>query len=255
MKFYLRNEGDALHTRRIGYILAFIAGALNAGGFLALGRYTSHMTGIVSELSDNIYLNNQPIIIMAVISLASFIAGAITCTIIVNSGKCYRLRSKYALVLFLQGVLVLWFGQMAFNSPSDTLYIMLLCFTMGLQNALMTKISSAVIRTTHITGMITDIGIELGRLIAKRLLPAASHYHITYHPQHLRLHLLIVGFFIAGGISGAFGFGTVSYFYALPLGFLLIALSIPAISYELRVRLRYLLIRRYTRKAGAGGGT
>ena len=44
------NNGDF----RLGCILAAIAGAANAGGFFALGHYTSHMTGYMSMLADSI---------------------------------------------------------------------------------------------------------------------------------------------------------------------------------------------------------
>ncbi|EWS63131.1 putative membrane protein [Hydrogenophaga sp. T4] len=45
-------------NRQLGGLLAFVAGAANAGGFLAIQRYTSHMTGIVSEIADNLVLGN-----------------------------------------------------------------------------------------------------------------------------------------------------------------------------------------------------
>lgn len=43
-------------NRRLGAVLAFVAGAVNAGGFLAVQRYTSHMTGIVSGIADDLVL-------------------------------------------------------------------------------------------------------------------------------------------------------------------------------------------------------
>ena len=41
---------------RLGAVLAFVAGAINAGGFLAVGTYTSHMTGIISSVADHLVL-------------------------------------------------------------------------------------------------------------------------------------------------------------------------------------------------------
>jgi len=49
-----RRSADA--NRHLGLVLAFIAGAINAGGFLAVQQYTSHMTGIVSSMADNLVL-------------------------------------------------------------------------------------------------------------------------------------------------------------------------------------------------------
>jgi uncharacterized membrane protein YoaK (UPF0700 family) len=41
----------------------------------------------------------------------------------------------------------------------------LLCFAMGLQNSLVTRLSGAVVRTTHLTGVVTDLGIEAARWV------------------------------------------------------------------------------------------
>ena len=48
-------------NRRLGLLLAFNAGAINAGGFLAVSQYTSHMTGLVSEMADHLALLNMPV--------------------------------------------------------------------------------------------------------------------------------------------------------------------------------------------------
>ena len=59
---YLNSLSSVKRTARtnlhLGVLLAFVAGALNAGGFLAIGQYTSHMTGIVSAAADNIVLGH-----------------------------------------------------------------------------------------------------------------------------------------------------------------------------------------------------
>ena len=49
--------------------------------------------------------------------------------------------------------------------------MLVLCYIMGLQNAVITKISNAEIRTTHITGLVTDLGIEIGKMLYLNRLP------------------------------------------------------------------------------------
>lgn len=49
-------------NRHLGFALAFVAGAANAGGFLAVQQYTSHMTGIVSAMADNLVLPSSTVI-------------------------------------------------------------------------------------------------------------------------------------------------------------------------------------------------
>src|SRR5690606_719134 len=104
------------------------------------------------------------------VSLAAFIGGAITTTLLISWARRQKLRSKYALALLLEAMLLLVFGLVGANLTSFAYLlvptaVLLLCFIMGLQNAIITKISQAEIRTTHMTGVITDLGIELGRLI------------------------------------------------------------------------------------------
>ncbi|MDP3413624.1 MAG: YoaK family protein, partial [Polaromonas sp.] len=84
-------------NRQFGGILAFVAGAINAGGFLAVHRYTSHMTGIVSSVADDLVLGSIGLALAGLVSLAAFVAGAITTTLLISWARRQELRSKYAL--------------------------------------------------------------------------------------------------------------------------------------------------------------
>jgi len=109
------------------------------------------------------------------------------------------------------------------------LTVMLLSFIMGLQNALITKLSHAEIRTTHITGLVTDIGIELGKM-AYLNSPDSSLPPVRGNPTRLSLLLQLAVCFFCGGVIGALGFKQVGYLATLPLALLLVALaSVPAL--------------------------
>jgi uncharacterized membrane protein YoaK (UPF0700 family) len=98
---------------------------------------------------------------------------------------------------------------------------------MGLQNALITKISKAEIRTTHITGIVTDIGIELGKLAywnGRELQP--GQHRVQANGERLWLLVTLVSAFFAGGVSGALGFQTMGYTATVPLALLLVAMAI-----------------------------
>ena len=115
--------------------------------------------------------------------------------------------------------------------------VLLLCFMMGLQNAIITKISKAEIRTTHVTGLVTDIGIALGRLLYWRGHPApeeASHQT----RQRLGLHATLLGMFFTGGIAGALGFKHIGYPTVLPLAFMLLMLSLVPVLDDLHLTRR-----------------
>ncbi|MEJ1975183.1 MAG: YoaK family protein [Acetobacteraceae bacterium] len=104
-----------------------------------------------------------------------------------------------------------------------------LSFLMGLQNAVVTRISGARIRNAHVTGMVTDIGIELGN-IADIALQRGSPAQAAANRKKLALHVQTVLSFLGGGIVGAFAyerFGALALFGAAGL---LAALALPAIA-------------------------
>ena len=94
-------------NRRLGLLLAFNAGAVNAGGFLVVRLYTSHMTGFVSMLADNLVLGNTVLVLGAIGALLAFISGAAVTAILVNWARQHRLHSSYALPLLIVALLML----------------------------------------------------------------------------------------------------------------------------------------------------
>ena len=167
---YLRQLTGKTRTVRsnqqLGLALTFIAGATNAGGFLAVHQYTSHMTGIVSSMADRLALGEVALALAGLGALLSFISGSAISAILINWGRRRRMHSEYAAPLLVEAALLLLFGLLGARlAEHATLFapwtVMLLCLIMGLQNAIITKISHAEIRTTHVTGLVTDLGIEL----------------------------------------------------------------------------------------------
>jgi uncharacterized membrane protein YoaK (UPF0700 family) len=220
-------------NRHIGVALAFVAGAINAGGFLAVHQYTSHLTGAISSAADNLALGAWDLALDGLGAVLSFLLGAACTALAVNYGRRRGLASEYALPLLLEAILLLAFGVLGGRLAAvDALFVpatvMLLCFMMGLQNALITKLSQAEIRTTHMTGIVTDIGIELGRMAYWNRDPAQPK--VAANRARLRLLVsLLLGFF-AGAVIGALGFQHLGYLATLPLAGLLCALAIvPAV--------------------------
>ncbi|PUE11500.1 hypothetical protein B9Z51_04205 [Limnohabitans sp. T6-5] len=224
---------------RLGWVLCFVAGATNAGGFLAVGRYTSHMTGIVSSIADDLVLGHGVLVLAGLACLIAFVLGAMCTAIMVNWGLRKQLRSSYSLPLLLESLALLVFGLFgaAITSWSQVfmpMTVVLLCFIMGLQNAVITKISHSEIRTTHITGLVTDIGIELGKLLYINRLRIDAP--VRANRQRLRMHSSLVLSFLLGGLIGALGFKTLGYITTLPLAALLWLLSLRPLMDDLRQR-------------------
>lgn len=227
---------DAKANLHLGVTLCWIAGALNAGGFLAVGEYTSHMTGLLSSAADELILGHSMAALAALFMMLAFICGAACTAIIVNYARRNFPRFIYSPVLFLEAILLLIFGMLGqgllkHEMITVSFTAILLCYMMGLQNALITKISHAEIRTTHITGLITDIGIELGKLLYWNRDQERNHKHdldlkVVVNRQKLKLHSMLVLSFAIGGVLGAAGFKYLGFISSVPLALALIALAI-----------------------------
>ncbi|GGD08131.1 hypothetical protein GCM10007231_03610 [Nocardioides daphniae] len=116
----------------------------------------------------------------------------------------------------------------------ELVFIGVLCFTMGMQNAVITKISFAQIRTTHVTGMVTDIGIELGKL-------AYRHRRHDLDPvvadvRKLGVLSLLVGLFFVGGVLGTLGYLEFGFAVVVPLALCLLAAASALLLADLKGR-------------------
>ncbi|WP_116602927.1 DUF1275 domain-containing transporter [Cupriavidus alkaliphilus] len=230
-------------NRQLAGYLTFVAGATNAGGFLAVHQYTSHMSGVVSAMADGLALGSLWLMLDGLGALLSFLAGAACSAVLVNWGRRERLQSEYALPLMLEATLLVCFGLLGSNfEQHEWLFVpatvMVLCYIMGLQNALVTKLSNAEIRTTHVTGMVTDIGIELGKLFFWNLSRADSSKPPVLANRHkLKVLVTLVTLFFAGGVIGALGFKHIGFSATIALATLLLALAAVPVLDDIRLHL------------------
>jgi uncharacterized membrane protein YoaK (UPF0700 family) len=197
------------------------------------------MTGIVSSLAEHVALGERTLALSALGAVVSFLLGAMVSAIMINYGRRRALRSQFALPLLLEAGLFLLFGLMGSPLAGVTglfvpATVMLLCFMMGLQNAVITKISGSVVRTTHLTGVITDLGIELGKLVYWNRAGAVSAERVMANRDRLAMFTLLIVFFLVGGVLGAVGFKQIGYLATLPLAGILILLSAVPVLDDLR---------------------
>jgi len=241
---YLRSFTSVERTERanlrLGRALAWVAGAINAGGFLAVGQYTSHMSGIVSSLADSTALGESGIALSAISSILAFASGAATSAILINWGRRRCARSVYALPLLLEAALLLCFAALGANLGIHRvlfvpLTVAVLCYVMGVQNAMITKISRAEIRTTHVTGIVTDLGIELGKALYWNWgVPASASHHVAADMQRIRVLGSLLGMFLLGGTLGAVAFRHFGFAAGVPLSMLLVILASVPVTDDLR---------------------
>lgn len=234
-------RSEALN-RQLAWAMAFVAGAVNAGGFLAVGHYTSHMTGVASSMADMMALGDMETALAALAMMLSFMAGAFLCTTLISLGQRRRMRSRYALTLVLEAGFLLVFGLMGARLETEIRFtlpttVMLLCFIMGMHNAVTSIISGAAVRTTHMTGTVTDIGIELSRLTYVNRHQRPGRERIVANRQKLVLLLLLLVSFIGGGVTGALAFKHVGYKATIPLAIFLCFLAARPLLLEVRLLL------------------
>ena len=146
--------------------LAAVAGALNTAGFYAVGLYASNMTGNVSAISDRTGTGDLVPWPPGLLLVILFVLGAATSTLLIRRRRRAPVHAPMPTVSAwrrsFSSPLACWCSRSG-SRPAGQVLVLGLSFVLGLQNAAVTKISEARVRTTHVTGMITDIGIELAR--------------------------------------------------------------------------------------------
>ena len=217
--------------RHLAWSLAGVAGALNTAGFYAAGLYSSNMTGNVSGVADAIALGDAAAAATYLTLVTTFIAGAAASALLINAGRRRHNAAIYAFSILAEALLLavlacadLW----AAGHLRGLLLAYGLSFLMGLQNAVVTRISNARIRTTHVTGMVTDIGIELGNL-ADLAWHRPDGGPSDYDRNKLRLHGFTVLSFLAGGVIGILAYRRAGAYFLFGTAAVLLLLALPGI--------------------------
>jgi uncharacterized membrane protein YoaK (UPF0700 family) len=193
------------HNLRIASLLSFVAGIVNVAGFIAVQRLTTNVTGHFAFFVDEIFKLNfwQGFIYFLYIFfffLGSFASNLLVEIISKTSDKLIYIIPTIieSIILFLLAV----FGQFLIEKNPDLLACSLL-FAMGLQNSLVTTISNATVRTTHLTGLFTDLGIELSQLFFYKQKDQKVKLYSS-----IKLRLTIITFFFLGGLLGGILYST-----------------------------------------------
>ncbi|WP_341232982.1 YoaK family protein [uncultured Sulfitobacter sp.] len=204
-------------------LLSSVAGALNAVGFLIAGSFTANMTGNISAFADTLADGAVLISLSFAGLVVAFIFGAGIAALVIQAGERKKIRSIYALAIAAEAVVLLLLSAALVLAPlgmHETFLVVILSFVMGLQNAVTTMISRARVRTTHVSGMATDIGIELAALVGGD----ASRQDAL---PKLSLHSLTLACFAVGGVCGALLFGFVGYWLFVIAAAILLLIAAP----------------------------
>ncbi|MCE7043794.1 YoaK family protein [Dyadobacter sp. CY312] len=196
------------HNLKLATLLGFTAGLVNAEGLLGFSLLTTNITGHAALLAEGIAEQNWQNAQVLVLWMILFLAGAFT------SGLCLSLfgahqRYSYSIPIVIEIAILVTSAIYGSKTYVSTLYKIALpgslLFAMGLQNALVTLVSGSVVRTTHLTGIFTDMGIELAQLLRTNLKDRVILL------LKIKLKLFIICSFLFGAIAGAYLFKCISF--------------------------------------------
>lgn len=177
-----------------GFFLALCAGAINAIGLLGFKHQAvSHLTGTSTFLALEIAQSNFGEIVHLLLVIASFMAGAALSGVLIGN-TALKLGRRYSVALIIESLLLLasmWYLNR--NSLSGHFFASAAC---GLQNAMTSTYSGTVVRTTHVSGIFTDLGVIFGMKLR-------GH---SIDKRRVILYLILIAGFIVGGVIGAISF-------------------------------------------------
>jgi uncharacterized membrane protein YoaK (UPF0700 family) len=172
------------------WALAFVAGMVNVVGLLSFKQQAlTHLTGSTSLLAVAITSLDGWAVLHFVALLGAFIVGTALSGLLIGNAPL-KLRRRYGVALGVQSVLLVAAVPLLINGHPAGIYV--ICSASGLQNGIGSIYSSGLVRTTHLTGLITDLGLSLGH--ALRGVPVDA--------RRVRLCLVIISAFFAGGLAG-----------------------------------------------------
>ncbi len=202
-------------------LLCLNAGFINAAGFLAFSVLTTNVTGHAALFAVNVMAANWRMARMVALWVFLFFMGAFTSAMLIdrtgrNKPQAYALP---IIIILLVLTLVMLRGDTFDHSIGLTeAFAGSLLFAMGAQNAMVSMISGSVVRTTHLTGMITDLGVDLSQVFLKSVVDKTLK-------RRLLLRSTIVAFFLFGGMLGAWLFMRYEFWsFLVPIVLLLITL-------------------------------
>ncbi|WP_158796134.1 YoaK family protein [Pedobacter sp. L105] len=216
----LRNTKEARSLKEnlmLASSTAFVAGIINVAGLIAFFAFSSNITGHVANLAKNIVDFDLSDVISLSLWLLAFFSGAFVSSYIIRS---YNYRSQYrahSLPIVIETVvlfMVALYGNHIYKGSQQESEVIIgfILFSMGLQNGMVSIISGGLVKSSHLTGLITDMGAEAAEYIH----PKSNQPAVVKNKLYVRVTIL--SFYILGGLVGAYFFYLFKFkvFYVAP---------------------------------------
>ena len=221
------------HNRQIASLLSFVAGVVNVAGFIAVQRLTTNVTGHFAYFVDEVFKFRFADSLVYFLYILFFFLGSFASSVVVEIITRQNEQFMYVIPAATESIIlvsVAVFGKSLIEINPNVIACTLL-FAMGLQNSLVTRISNAIVRTTHLTGLFTDLGIELSQLFFYKEKKQHDRLITT-----IKLRFRIIAYFFTGGIIGGIFYAYMSlHVLFIPASLLIIGLFYDSIKFRLIV--------------------
>lgn len=192
-----------IQNLKLASLLSFVAGMVNIAGYFSIHTLTTNVTGHVTFFADELVNNSWSLVGVSFGYIISFLVGAFVSGTLVEFMLRRAERYMYLIPVLLEMSILIVVSLLRPDALADNAVPVAcsLLFAMGMQNALVTSISNSVVRTTHLTGLFTDLGIEIGQLFFYKQPEQAKRLRSS-----IKLRLAIIGFFLLGCLVGGYGY-------------------------------------------------
>ncbi|MBU4538007.1 MAG: DUF1275 domain-containing protein [Weeksellaceae bacterium] len=194
------------HNLGIASLLSFVAGLVNVVGFFSVQKLTTNVTGHFAYFVDETFKQDFRSAFHVALYIFFFFLGAFISNFIVEIYSRKRENLIYVIPTLTEALIlavIAFTGNVLIKESPDLIAFSLL-FAMGMQNSLVTSISHSVVRTTHLTGLFTDMGIEFSQLFFYK-----DQDHKKRLIKSIKLRLTIIWMFFGGGLIGGVLYETV----------------------------------------------
>ena len=229
-----------IHNLQLAAILSFVAGIVNITGVLSLQTLTTNVTGHFAFFAEEVMKRDYAAALTFLFLILFFLFGAFMSNFLAE--LIYKKRANLSHVIPISLEMIILFSVGYFGSESQLSSLegkwiaFSMLFAMGMQNAMVTKISQSIVRTTHLTGLFTDLGIELSQLFFYKKIEEKKKLKSSIY---LRLSIII--FFFLGCFLGGF----VYHVLEMKTLFVAVVFLLLALLFDY-IRLKFYIIKRKT---------
>jgi uncharacterized membrane protein YoaK (UPF0700 family) len=223
-----------VHNLRLARYTSIAAGMVNVASVIAFFAFTSNVTGHMAIFAEEIVKGHWTQVMIVFSWLFLFLLGAFTSNFLIHSLEKNGTYLAHAAPVILEIIVltgIAFYGHVFYQDTlRETEYLIAgLLFAMGMQNSLVATISNGKVKTTHLTGLFTDLGMELSMYFNPKYKTDKSLL------EKLHLHLVILGYYFGGGIIGGVLFLQIEFitFYCVSVVLLIV------LYYDLRNLIRF----------------